>query len=154
MHLQLIYTWPLMWARSSQMPSLGLHKHFELTGLPPMKRRRWLLEHINVPLRYHPHHRRPIKLISDWGSRRPSGKGLIAIAIRPQKPLLRLMSPLTIMEPSGAYLWIIKPLIKAHVGNNVDIYCGTIEIRGRAQINLWYQRRGVSLWGKKRKKKS
>lgn len=100
------------------------------------------------------HHRRPIKLISDWGSRRPSGKGLIAIAIRPQKPLLRLMSPLTIMEPCGAYLWIIKPLIKAHVGNNVDIYCGTIEIRGRAQINLCRQRRrGLFVGGKKGKRK-
>lgn len=36
------------------------------------------------------------------------------------------MTPLTII---GAYLWLIKPLIKAHVGNNVGIYYGTIEIR-------------------------
>lgn len=39
------------------------------------------------------------------------------------------MTPLTITEPTNAYLWIIKPLIKAHVGNNADIYCGTIEMR-------------------------
>lgn len=63
------------------------------------------------------------------------------------------MSPLTIMGPSGAYLWIIKPLIKAHVGNNVDIYCATIEIRGRTQINLSVsEERGLFVVGKKKEK--
>lgn len=44
------------------------------------------------------------------------------------------MTPLTITEPTKAYLWIIKPLIKAHVGNNVDIYYGTIEIRAEHKL--------------------
>lgn len=38
------------------------------------------------------------------------------------------------MEPTKAYLWIIKPLIQAHVGNNVDIYYSTIEMRGEHKL--------------------
>lgn len=43
------------------------------------------------------------------------------------------MTPLTII---GAYLWLIKPLIKAHVENNVGIYYGTIEIRAELKLTL------------------
>lgn len=84
----------------------------------------WLQEHVNAPS-----HKAYLWL----RSQRPSGKGLIAIAIRPQKPLPQLMTPLTIMEPT---FWLIKALIKAHVGNNVDIYYGTIEIRAEFILTL------------------
>lgn len=48
------------------------------------------------------------------------------------------------MEPTEAYLWLIKPLIKAHVGNNMDIYYGTIEIR--AELKLTFGWRDGARW--------
>lgn len=111
------------------VPTTGVHKSFiSLKRLWKKKKGGdWLQEHVNVLS-----HKAYLWL----RSRRPSGKGLIAIAIRPQKPLRRLMTPLTIMEPTEAYLWLIKPLIKAHVGNNVDIYYGTIEIRAELKLTF------------------
>lgn len=49
------------------------------------------------------------------------------------------------MEPTKGYLWIIKPLIQAHVGNNVDIYYSTIEMRAERKLTSG-KREGASLW--------